>query len=276
MKSPLVFKTRTAFQEWRNDLASRAQVNLATGKAGSLLPSVGFIPTMGALHEGHASLLDAARKENEITILSIFVNPTQFNNPDDLKHYPKTWEADLEMAKKHGVDAIFAPDSMDEMYPDDYRYQITEKEFSKELCGAHRPGHFDGVLTVVMKLFQLVRPTRAYFGEKDYQQLSLIQGMVEAFFLPIEIVPCPTLREKDGLAMSSRNVRLTSDERALAPKLYETITTLKNNEQAKAKLTELGFQVEYLVDRASGNNPKLRRYVAAHLGKVRLIDNVTL
>ena len=251
----LVFKTRGALQEWRR----MVEANQST---------VGFVPTMGALHEGHASLIRAARKDNDRVVLSIFVNPTQFNNPDDLKNYPKTWDSDLATARKNGVDVIFAPDSMDEMYPDQYRYQLTEKEFSKELCGAHRPGHFDGVLTVVMKLFQLVRPHRAYFGEKDHQQLTLIQGMIDAFFMPVELVSCKTLREKSGLAMSSRNVRLTASELELAPKLYETITTEKNAEEATEKLNKMGFQVEYLVDRGH------RRYVAAHLGSVRLIDNV--
>jgi pantoate--beta-alanine ligase len=220
----------------------------------------------------------AQPKKHDRVVLSIFVNPTQFNNPDDLKNYPKTFDADLAKARQCGVDAIFAPDSVDELYPDQYHYQLTENEFSKELCGAHRPGHFDGVLTVVMKLFQLVRPTRAYFGEKDHQQLTLVQGMIEAFFLPIELVPCRTLREKSGLAMSSRNVRLTPEELALAPQLYHTLTTVKNNAQAKEKLTQLGFKVEYLVDRVStvNKNSKMRRCVAAQLGKVRLIDNVEL
>jgi pantoate--beta-alanine ligase len=264
-RDTLVLKTRAALQDWRQMVEANHT-------------SVGFVPTMGALHAGHESLLKAARKENERVVLSIFVNPTQFNNPDDLKNYPKTWDADLGLARRNGVDVIFAPDSMDELYPDQYRYQLTEKEFSKELCGAHRPGHFDGVLTVVMKLFQLVRPARAYFGEKDHQQLTLIQGMVEAFFLPVEIVPCATLREKSGLAMSSRNVRLTPKELEIAPALYQTITTIKNRDQAKEKLAELGFQVEYLVDRVATINhtPRLRRYVAAHLGSVRLIDNVEL
>lgn len=267
MNTTLVIRTRSALQEWRNFIASQSEQNL----------TVGFVPTMGALHEGHASLIKAARKENDRVVLSIFVNPTQFNNPDDLKNYPKTFDADHEVAAREGVDVIFAPESMDEMYPDNYRYQITEKEFSKELCGAHRPGHFDGVLTVVMKLFQLVRPHRAYFGEKDHQQLTLIKEMVEAFFMPVEIVAGKTLREKSGLAMSSRNVRLTADEKELAPKLYETISKVKNANEAREKLNALGFKVEYLVDRSSENaNSKMRRYVAAHLGSVRLIDNVEI
>jgi pantoate--beta-alanine ligase len=251
-----VLKTISEFKQWRDGIFH--------GK------SIGFVPTMGALHSGHESLLKASRLKNEITVLSIFVNPTQFNNPDDLKNYPITMDQDLAMAKANGVDAVFVPESMEEMYPDQYRFKITENDFSKELCGAHRPGHFDGVLTVVMKLFQLVNPTRAYFGEKDHQQLTLIKDMVSSFFLPVEIVACPTLRETSGLAMSSRNTRLTNDELKLAPKIFETITQVKNKDQATQNLKDLGFDVDYLEDR------KNRRYVAATLGKVRLIDNVEL
>ncbi len=250
------FHTVKAFQEWRRELP--------LGK------TVGFVPTMGALHAGHESLLEFSVKDNDFTVLSIFVNPTQFNNADDLKHYPKTFESDLQMAKKAGVDAVFAPDHMEELYPDQYRYQITESEFSKELCGAHRPGHFNGVLSVVMKLLNLVDATRAYFGEKDHQQLTLIQGMIEAYFLKTKIIPCPIVREESGLAKSSRNVRLTAEELKLAPLLYQTITSIRDRDAAIVKLTELGFKVDYLEDKNQ------RRYVAAHLGAVRLIDNVPL
>lgn len=258
-----VLKTISEVKSWRAS---------ASGK------TVGFVPTMGALHSGHESLLKISRAENDFSVLSIFVNPTQFNNPDDLKNYPSTMDADLAMAEKNGVDAVFAPTDMRELYPDFYRFKITESEFSKTLCGAHRPGHFDGVLTVVMKLFQLVQPTRAYFGEKDHQQLTLIQDMVSSFFLPVEVIPCPTVRETSGLAMSSRNTRLSPEELEVAAKLFETISQVKNKEQAIQKLHELGFQVDYLEDRSSMQNdqPKLRRYVAATLGKVRLIDNVEL
>ena len=170
---------------------------------------VGFVPTMGALHEGHASLLRKSSQENEITVLSIYVNPTQFNNPDDLKKYPRTQEADLEVAKKSGANIVISP-KYEEMYSDNYRYKVTEAEFSKILCGVYCLGHFDGVLIVVMKLLNIVSANKAYFGEKDYQQLQLIKDMAKNFFMKTEIVPCPTLREKDGLAMSSRNVRLLS------------------------------------------------------------------
>lgn len=231
--------------------------------------SVGFVPTMGALHSGHEELIKRARKDNDIVVLSIFVNPTQFNDPKDFEKYPITWEADLAMAEANKVDAILYP-RYPEMYPDNYRYKVSENEFSNLLDGAHRPGHFDGVLSVVMKLFNIVSPQKAYFGEKDFQQLSLIKGMVESFFMDIEIVPVPTVREEDGLAKSSRNVRLTPQERDLAPIIYKTITTAKTTEEAAKALTAAGLKVDYVTDIGS------RRFVAAHLGAVRLIDNVEI
>ena len=255
-----IFETIPAFQEWRKSLDQGA--------------SVGFVPTMGALHLGHESLLLAARESNDLVVLSIFVNPTQFNQKEDFEKYPKTWEQDIEIAKRAGVDAIFAPKDSQSLYPDEYRYKVSESAFSKELCGEFRPGHFDGMLTVVLKLFQITRPTRAYFGEKDYQQLALVQGMIDAFFLEITLIPCKTLREASGLALSSRNLRLTDTQREIAPKLYETMTKTKDLESAKAALTSLGFKVEYLIDQPA--KPGIRRYAAAWLGEVRLIDNVRL
>lgn len=235
----------------------------------SITESVGFVPTMGALHRGHAALLKKAREENGFVVLSIFVNPTQFNNKDDFEKYPATLETDLKLAKESGVDAVFLP-TFSELYPDEYRYKVSENSLSLELCGAHRPGHFDGVLSVVMKLLNLACPDRAYFGEKDYQQLSLIKGMVEAFFLPYEIISVPTLREVNGLALSSRNMRLSSDQRATAPLIYKTITTAKTADEARQILTKAGFVVDYVEDIGD------RRFVAAFLGDVRLIDNVQI
>lgn len=231
--------------------------------------SVGFVPTMGALHSGHEELLKRARIENDLIVLSIFINPTQFNDPKDLEKYPQTWESDLAMAKKNNVDAIFFP-RYDNMYPDRYRYKISESEFSNLLDGAHRPGHFDGVLSVVMKLFNIVKPTKAYFGEKDFQQLQLIRGMVESFFMGLEIVPVPTVRENDGLAKSSRNVRLSKEDRERAPLIYKAITESKSAEEALKKLTAAGFIVDYVTD------IDRRRFVAAKIGDVRLIDNVEI
>ncbi len=229
---------------------------------------VGFVPTMGALHAGHESLIESARRESDIVVLSIFVNPTQFNNPEDLEKYPVTTEQDIALARKHSVDYVLMPESMTELYPDGYRYKVSEIEFSQELCGAHRPGHFDGVLTVVMKLFNLVRPTRAYFGEKDFQQLELIRGMVNSFFMDVKIVACPTVREADGLALSSRNVRLNENARKKSQSFPLALMSAPTVEAARAKLEELGFAVDYVVDK--GN----RRFGAVSVDGVRLIDNV--
>ncbi len=231
--------------------------------------SIGLVPTMGALHEGHRVLLTRARAENELSILTIFVNKAQFNDTEDFEKYPKTLIRDLEMAQEVGVDVVFAP-SFSEMYPDNYIYQVTEKDFSKMLCGKDRPGHFDGVLTVVLKFFNLVKPRRAYFGEKDFQQLRLIQDMVNAFFLDVEIVPVPTVRENTGLAMSSRNQRLSEEERRQAPLLYRSLVYSKTSQESREKLEEAGFQVDYVLDH------KGRRYGAIRIGTVRLIDNVQI
>lgn len=249
----LIIETPQEFKAWRRS------------KSGT----VGFVPTMGALHSGHEELLQRARRENDLVVLSIFVNPTQFNDPTDLAKYPKTWEQDLAMAEKNGVDAIFYP-RYNDMYPDTYRYKITENEYSNLLDGAHRPGHFDGVLSVVMKLFNIVSPSKAYFGEKDFQQMTLVKDMVTSFFMDLEIVPVPTVRETDGLAKSSRNTRLTAEERAKAPLIFKAITQSKTADEATATLSAQGFKVDYVTDIGK------RRFVAAKLGEVRLIDNVEI
>lgn len=229
--------------------------------------TIGFVPTMGALHAGHEALLKSSIEENDLTVLSIYVNQTQFNNPDDLANYPDLLAEDLDIAKSLGVDVVITPD-FEQMYPDGYRYQLDETEFSRQLCGQHRPGHFTGVLTVVMKLLNIVKPTRAYFGEKDCQQLKLIEGMAKAFFLDVDIIAVPTVREADGLALSSRNLNLTIEERRLAPKLNEVIRSELSDARAAACLENQGFKVDYL-QTIDG-----RRFVAATLGAVRLIDNV--
>ena len=226
---------------------------------------IGFVPTMGALHAGHLSLLAQAKAENKVGLVSIFVNPTQFNDKKDLEHYPRPLNEDLELLQQNGSDAVFLPRA-EELYADQYRYKIQEAEFSQHLCGAHRPGHFDGVLTVMMKLLQIVQPKRAYFGEKDFQQLQLIRDMATAFFLPIEIVGVQTLREADGLAQSSRNRLLAAPEREKAPLVYRALRLPVG--EGRALLEQNGFKVDYLEERAG------RRLVAAHLGAVRLIDNV--
>ena len=231
--------------------------------------SIGFVPTMGALHEGHASLMKKASSENELTIASVFVNPTQFNNANDLEKYPKTFEADLKICSENGVDVLFFPQFKD-IYPDDYRFKVTENDFSKKLCGAHRPGHFDGVLTVVLKLLQITGCHKAYFGLKDYQQYKLISDMAKGLFLSAEIVGLPTVREASGLAMSSRNMRLSAEGKEKASLIYKTITQKISPAQAHEILTTNGFAVDYLEDIAE------RRYVAASLEGIRLIDNVEI
>lgn len=232
--------------------------------------SLGFVPTMGALHAGHQALVEKSVRENARTLVSIFVNPTQFNDPQDFKTYPVTLDADSKLLQKAGSDYLLFPD-YNELYPDHYTYKISEKAFSTELCGAHRLGHFDGVLTVVMKLLQIANAKRAYFGEKDYQQLSLIEEMKKAFFIKTEIVPVPTVRERDGLAMSSRNLRLTAQEREIAPLFYKLLSNFElSSTQIKYELTSSGFVVDYVEERVG------RRLGAAVLGSVRLIDNVEM
>ena len=239
--------------------------------------TIGFVPTMGALHEGHVSLLRRARAENDVVLLSIFVNPTQFDNADDLGKYPVMLEKDIAIAASVGCDHVITP-NREMMYPDDYRYRVSESSFSKTLCGAHRPGHFDGVLTVVLKLFNIAHATAAYFGEKDFQQLELIREMARAFFLDLKVIGCPTLREKDGLAMSSRNLRLSVDERAKAPAfaqvLNDSLSTGESSDAARKRLEDLGFRVDYVEDHSLGQPQTLRRFGAVFLGQVRLIDNV--
>ncbi|MEW6006347.1 MAG: pantoate--beta-alanine ligase [Stygiobacter sp.] len=231
--------------------------------------TVGFVPTMGAFHQGHASLIERCLIENNISVVSIFVNPTQFNDPNDLRNYPRTLDSDLKLLEKMNVDYLLYPE-YEEIYSDNYRYKIIETGFSKKLCGAFRPKHFEGVLTIVLKLFNIVKPHKAYFGEKDYQQLKLIEEMCKAFFMDIEIVPCPIVRDEDGLALSSRNLLLTNEERMIAVNFPKLLKAKMSNELIKEELEKLGFKVDYI------ENLEGRRFGAVHIGKVRLIDNVEL
>lgn len=231
--------------------------------------TLGFVPTMGALHEGHLSLVRRSRAENDLTLVSIFVNPTQFDDPSDLAAYPRTLDRDLDMLRAEGTDFVLLPRDKD-IYPDAYRYRVIENDLSRVLEGAHRPGHFDGVLTVVMKLLQIAAAERAYFGEKDWQQMVLVRGMAEAFFVPTAIVPCPTVREADGLALSSRNRRLAPADRERAPRFHEALSSSRTADEAGRRLRERGFEVDYVEDRDG------RRLGAVRLGGVRLIDNVPL
>ena len=228
--------------------------------------AIALVPTMGNLHAGHASLLDRARKENQIVVLSIFVR-TQFNETQDYKSYPRTLAADLMMAEQLGVDYVFIPDK-EAMYPDGFSFKITESTISQYQEGKYRPGHFAGMLTIVLKLLLLVQPQHAYFGEKDYQQLQLIRGLCQAFFLNINIVACPILREDTGLPLSSRNNLLTPAEKELAHHFAKIFQQLQLScEEVIQELTQAGIVVDYIEDLNQ------RRFAAVRTGRVRLIDN---
>ena len=255
----------------------------------NLKGSVGFVPTMGALHEGHLELIKKARSENDYVIVSIFVNPTQFLPGEDLEKYPRKLEADIEICKKAKVDAIFTP-TPDNMYSSDEVLIKAPKVKGYILEGFFRPGHFDGVLQVVNKLFNLTRPTRAYFGKKDAQQLYLINQMVKNFFFDIEIIPVDTVREKDGLALSSRNVYLSPEERKRALSISKAlkraaklsskikdINTLKKEMEQILDVDELQYiafvdrEFNYIKEIIPNNTIIL---IAAKIGSTRLIDNI--
>ncbi len=193
--------------------------------------SIGLVPTMGALHAGHKSLVDRARKDNDIVVVSVFVNPTQFNNPEDLRTYPRTEDADAKLLESCGVDYVFMP-TVEEVYPEPDTRVFDLGPVAEVMEGAMRPGHFNGVAQIVSKLFSIVKPTRAYFGEKDFQQIAVIRRMVELEGFDIEIVDCPIVREPDGLALSSRNVRLSAEARAIAPQIRKM---LLNSRDLKAQ-----------------------------------------
>lgn len=259
--------------------------------------SIGFVPTMGALHEGHLSLIRSAKKDNDIVVVSIFVNPTQFNDPDDYRNYPRTHERDKEVLEEEGIDFLFMPGD-EEMYPGGDRtlLDFNAGNLNKTLEAAFRPGHFEGVATIVKKLFDIVMPDRAYFGQKDYQQLLVIRRLVKTFNLPIKVIGGPVKRESDGLALSSRNVLLSQAERHKVPVIYQTLRYYKAaleerafkpqvyQEEAKAYLKSFPeFTVEYFAIRDAETLEEFNEtqnpnsavlLVALHVGKVRLIDNM--
>lgn len=257
--------------------------------------TVGFVPTMGYLHEGHASLLRVARKESDFVVLSIFVNPTQFDRAEDLESYPRDLEKDLALAEAEGVDAVFTPTPA-EMYPEGYQTSVSVGALAAPLCGATRPGHFRGVATVVTKLFTAVEPDRAFFGEKDFQQLAVIRRLVRDLNLPVEVIGCPIVREKDGLAMSSRNARLTLEDRERSLALHRSIeavrVALAGGERRVTELERIGQEVlattegvriDYAEIRDALSLESVERVdapavyaIAAFVGPVRLIDNTVL
>lgn len=260
--------------------------------------SVGFVPTMGYLHEGHASLLRKARSQSGLVVLSIFVNPLQFGPGEDFERYPRNTERDLEVAEAAGADLVFMP-TVSEMYPTPTRTTVAVSGLTSRLCGASRPGHFDGVATVVSKLFHIVQPDQAFFGLKDAQQVAVIKQMVQDLNLQVEIVPCPTLREKDGLAMSSRNVYLSDEERKQALVLSQALDKAKEFVQARNNFEAVELEslvrnhitsaplavIDYAEVLAfpslepfenSTHTDSIIFALAVKFGKTRLIDNVIL
>lgn len=205
-----------------NTYTTVAALTAAIEQAKKEHKTIGLVPTMGALHEGHLSLVNRARKENDIVVVSVFVNPIQFNNQEDLAKYPRTVDADLEKLTAAGTDIAFVP-SVEEMYPEKVETVYHFGPLEEVMEGPRRPGHFSGVAVVVRRLFDLTQPDRAYFGEKDFQQIAIIRNLLEQIKYPIELVPCPIVRADDGLALSSRNMRLSPEARAIAPNIYATL-----------------------------------------------------
>ena len=276
------------------EISTVAQLREAVADAKKAGATVGLVPTMGALHAGHVSLIERARRECDFVVVSVFVNPTQFNNPDDLRTYPRTLEADCEKLTAAGVDVAFVP-SVEEIYPEPDTRVFDLGPVAEVMEGAMRPGHFNGVAQIVSKLFSYVQPDRAYFGEKDYQQIAVIRRMVELEGFKLEIVPCPIKRHDDGLAMSSRNVRLSAEQRAQAPAIHRILAQSVDDAVECHDINALqqrvveainavdGMEVEYyqIVDALTlqpvaawdGRHP-LVGCVTVWMGDVRLIDNI--
>ena len=259
------------------------------------MSGVGFVPTMGALHAGHRSLVEKARKECETVVVSVFVNPTQFNDKNDLKHYPRTPEADEALLEAAGADIVFMP-SVEEIYPEPDTRIFDFGQIDKVMEGATRPGHFNGVAQVVSRLFDMVNPAKAYFGEKDFQQIAVIKAMVAQLGLKLEIVECPIIRDEDGLALSSRNTLLTADHRAAAPHIYATISKcaermqtmspaelkkwVKAEVESNPLLKVIYFQaVDALTMQEVTTweqSKRIQGCIAVQAGEIRLIDNVRI
>lgn len=257
--------------------------------------TIGFVPTMGALHQGHVSLIQQAKKECDIVVCSIFVNPTQFNDKSDLEKYPRTLDADIVLLENALCDVLFTP-SAEEMYPEPDNRVFDFERLDKVMEGAHRAGHFNGVAQVVSKLFDIVQPHKAYFGQKDFQQLAIVKALVKKLNIGVEIIGCPIIRETDGLAMSSRNVRLSAEERKTAPVIFQTLSKVKELskkytvrelktfvEKEISQNTLLSLDYFEIVDAISlqpiDNITEANEVVACiavKLGNVRLIDNIIL
>ena len=258
--------------------------------------SVGFVPTMGALHKGHLSLIEQAKKENDIIVVSIFVNPTQFDKKEDLVNYPKTIDNDLSLLKSVYCDIVFTPTAK-EIYSNKIQSQLFNFDgLEHQMEGKFRDGHFDGVGTIVKRLFEIVTPTKSYFGEKDFQQLQIIKKMVQKNHITVKVIGCAIFREKDGLAMSSRNSRLTKEHRSIAPFVYETLKNAKKQFGIKSALeiikwVENEFKNQPLLEleyfeiadeetlhsiKNKTNKQKYRAFIAVFAGKIRLIDNISL
>ena len=255
----------------------------------STLRSISFVPTMGNLHNGHMALIDNAKSYNSHVTASIFINPLQFNDASDFKNYPKSLDDDIALLSKHGCDSVFIPNSS---ILDNIK-KIKAPDIALHLCGMNRPGHFDGVLTIVNKLFEITKPARAFFGKKDFQQLTLIRDFVIDNNLPIEIISVDTVREINGLAMSSRNNRLSESDREKASKLYKTLSLIKENSNKlsyemiknyKDKLIHQGFDVDYLSvcdpntlkDLENFDSKPMLVAIAASISGIRLIDNILI
>ncbi len=257
--------------------------------------NVGFVPTMGALHAGHCSLVERARRENGTVVVSVFVNPTQFNDKNDLRNYPRTPEEDCRMLERAGADIVFMP-AVDEIYPEPDTRTFDFGKIDKVMEGATRPGHFNGVAQVVSRLFAMVEPRRAYFGEKDFQQIAVIKAMVEQLSLPVEIVECPIVRGEDGLALSSRNALLDAEHRAAAPHIYRVMQQCaeRSRSMTPAELrTWVAAEIERhpllkvvyfdAVDAATmqsveswEQSPRIQGCIAVMAGEIRLIDNIRI
>tara|TARA_R110002124_G_scaffold54759_2_gene155470 strand:- start:12709 stop:13548 length:840 start_codon:yes stop_codon:yes gene_type:complete len=256
---------------------------------------IGFVPTMGALHKGHQSLVEKSLKNNDVTVVSIFVNPTQFNNPDDLKKYPKTLKEDLELLENVDCDFVFIP-SVEEIYAQ----TVLSKSYSfdgieNQMEGKFRSGHFDGVATIVQAFFEIIKPNTSYFGEKDFQQLQVVKKLAEKENIPVKVIGCPIYRENDGLAMSSRNIRLSKEQRNEAPFIYQTLKKVVAFAKTKSikdvykfvknEFATTSLELEYftiaeentLAEVSEINfDKKTRAFIAVNIGGIRLIDNISL